>query len=434
MTVEFPKKFAFLFQPHRYKVAKGGRGGMKSWAFADALLLQGAKSKLRILCGRENMNSINESVHHLLASRARDLGLGHHYAVEKSRIMGKNGTEFIFAGLKHNVANIKSTEAVDIAWIEEAATVSKGSWETLIPTIRKAASEIWVSYNPELETDDTHKRFVLNSPPDCVVVHTTYLENKWLPEVLRIEAEYMRENDPSGYAHVWLGECKSAIEGAIYGEELKIAEAEGRITKVSLDRTKPVHTFWDLGFGDKTAIWFAQPIDGWYNVVDYLEDSGKTIEHYVIQLQNKGYMFGQDWLPHDAVDTIIHAKLGADKTRSIEQLMRNAGRNVRVAPKLRVVDGINATRTLFSQCRFDAEKCADGLQALRHYQWKPLQTDAETAQAGLKDHQKATGKEPLHNWASHGADAFRTLATGIRQPVMTRPVVEASPGGYSWMA
>ena len=394
---------------------------MKSWAIADALLLQGANRKLRILCARENMNSISESVHHLLATRAQALGVGHHYNVEKARILGRNGTEIVFAGLRHNVANIKSMEAIDLVWVEEAATVSRDSWQTLIPTVRKPGSEIWVSFNPELETDDTYKRFVLNSPPDCVVVTSNYLENKWLPEVLRVEAEYMRTNDPAGYAHVWLGECKSAIEGAIYGEELKVAEVDGRITRVSLDRTKVVHTFWDLGFGDKTAIWFAQAVDGWYNVVDYLENSGKTIEWYVIQLQNKGYLYGQDWLPHDAVDTIIHAKLGADKTRSIEQLMRGAGRNVRVAPKLRITDGINATRTIFSQCRFDAEKTADGLQALRHYQWGPPTASGESR------------REPLHNWASHGADAFRTLGTCIKAPAAERKPVAAAEGEYSWM-
>lgn len=128
-------------------------------------------------------------------------------------------------------------------------------------------------------------------------------------------------------------------------------------------------------------------------------------------------------MPHDAVDTIIHAKLGGDKTRSIEQLMRAAGRNVRVAPKLYVQDRINAARTVFSQCRFDAAKCADGLQGLRHYQWGP------PSAAGVPK------REPLHDWASHPADAFCTLAVSIKQPpAKPRSTVSAPEGEYSWMS
>ena len=286
-----------------------------------------------------------------------------------------------------------------------------------------------MTFNPDLVTDDTYQRFVLHPPPDCVLVHTDYRDNPWLPEVLRIEAEYLREKDPAGYAHIWLGECISGVEGAIYAAEIAKAESEKRIGTVPYDRTRPVDTFWDLGFGDMTAIWFVQSLPtGEYRLIDYLEGKGKTIADYVVALQHKGYVYGTDWLPHDGVDTIIHAKLAGsgDRSRSIEMLMRHAGRKVRIAPKMHVMSGINAARTIFSQCWFDAERCADGLQGLRHYQW------GELSATGVEK------REPLHNWASHPADAFRTMAVTIKQPVIEREKrssqQQAEKSEYSWMA
>lgn len=405
MIAEFPRRLSFLFEPHRYKVVHGGRGGLKSWTFARSLLVIASKRKVRILCARETMKSLADSVHTLLSDQIEALGLGGFFNVTKSSITSTCGSEFIFAGLRHNISNIKSLEACDIVWVEEAQSVSKHSWEVLIPTIRKPGSEIWVSFNALLETDDTYKRFVLNKPPGAVVVKTTYRDNKWFPEVLRIEMEHLRATDPAAYAHVWEGECKSSVDGAVYGEEMRVAMAENRICSVPIDRTRPVHTFWDLGYGDLTAIWFAQALDnGQIRLVDYLENRGKTIDWYVIQLQQRGYMYGVDWLPHDAVDTIIHARLAVDKSKSIEQLMRAAGREVRVAAKMYVADGINASRTAMASCWFDAEKCSDGLMALRHYQW------GEMSKSGVEK------REPLHDWASHGADAFRTLAVSIKAP------------------
>src|SRR5690606_19695553 len=166
MLAEFPSKLKPLFQPYRYKVAYGGRGATKSWGFARALLIQGAQRKLRILCTREVQKSIKDSVHSLLSDQIQAMGLGHIYQVLQTEIRGVNGTEFLFAGLStQTVESIKSYEGVDICWVEEARAVSKRSWSILIPTIRKEGSEIWVSFNPELDTDETYVRFVVNPPP-----------------------------------------------------------------------------------------------------------------------------------------------------------------------------------------------------------------------------------------------------------------------------
>jgi phage terminase large subunit len=423
INAEFPEKLDFLFEPHRYKVLWGGRGAAKSWGIARALEVLAAQKPLRILCGREIQKSLADSVHSLLKDQVAALGLADFYEVQETRIIGRNGTEFIFAGLKTNIASLKSLEAIDICWVEEAQTVSKASWDILIPTVRKEGSEIWVSFNPLLETDDTYRRFVLNTPPGAMVRKISWRDNPWFPDVLRIEKDHLQATDPQAYEHVWEGAPNSAITGAIFAEEIKAAEAAGRICKVSIDRTRPVHTFWDLGFGDATAIWFAQALpDGGFRIIDYLENRGQTIEWYVIQMQAKQYMYGVDWLPHDGVDAIVHARLGGDTTRSIEQLMRAAGRKVRISPKLHVTSGINAARTIFPQCWFDAEKCADGLQALRHYQYGPATAGGVEA------------RKPLHNFASHGADAFRTLAVSIKAPPAEKQPVAHAEEEYSWMA
>ena len=126
VKIELPEKLAFLFEPHPYKVLYGGRDGVKSWSVARALLLLGSQKTLRILCGRETMDSIRESVHQLLSDQIAQMGLDDFYQILQSEIRGKNGTEFVFAGLrKQTVSSLKSYEAIDICWIEEASVVSR---------------------------------------------------------------------------------------------------------------------------------------------------------------------------------------------------------------------------------------------------------------------------------------------------------------------
>jgi len=262
------------------------------------------------------------------------MGLSGCYEVLKSSITGKNGTEFIFAGLKHNINNIKSVEACDIVWVEEAQVVSKHSWEVLIPTIRKEHSEIWASFNPELDTDDTYRRFVVNPPPNSIVRKISWRDNPWFPDVLRQEMEHLARTDPAAHAHIWEGQCRPAVEGAIYERELRAAEQENRITKVPYDAMAPVHTFWDLGFGDMVAIWMAQVVGFEYRVIDYEEGSQQAIPYYLQRLQQRPYVWGTDWLPWDGGAK----QLGTGK--SIQELMQAAGRSVRVTPQLRVADGI----------------------------------------------------------------------------------------------
>jgi len=282
---QFPEKLGFLFRPKRYKIAYGGRGGSKSWGFARALLTKGIEEPLRILCAREFQKSIDQSVHQLLSDQITALGLGNFYEIKNAEIIGENGTKFGFHGLKHNKANIKSWEGADICWIEEAQTVSKASWDILIPTIRKEKSEIWLTFNPELEEDETFQRFVIDPPPESEVVKIGWQDNPWFPEVLRKEMEHLKHKDYNSYLNIWEGNCRTAVEGAIYENELRIAAEEGRVTNVPYDTSKPVHTFWDLGHSDQTAIWFAQQIGMEYRILNYYSNSQEKMSHYLKHLQ-----------------------------------------------------------------------------------------------------------------------------------------------------
>ena len=204
-SILFPRKFQPLFRPARYKVAYGGRGSAKSWNIARALLTMAHNRPIRVLCGRELQTSIKDSVHRLLCDQIEIMGLGAHFSTINNEVRGINGSLFIFEGLRHNINKIKSLEGIDYAWIEEAEKVSEESWEVLVPTIRKENSEIWVSFNPAQETDPTYQRFVINTPPDTILIHVSWRDNPWFPEVLRKEKDYLASVDPDAYAHVWEG-------------------------------------------------------------------------------------------------------------------------------------------------------------------------------------------------------------------------------------
>jgi len=336
------------------------------------------------------------------------------YEITQTSIRGFNGTEFAFIGLKNNPTNIKSFEGVDICWVEEAQTVSRLSWNILIPTIRKQNSEIWVSFNPDLETDETYQRFVVKPPRDCIVMRINWSDNPWFPETLRMEKDALKERDPAAYNQVWEGMCRRSVDGAIFGNEMQQAENDQRLTKVPYDPTKPVHAVCDLGWSDATAWWFVQFIGMETRLIRYFEGSQRTMTSYLAQLQTFGYVYDTIWLPHDAENKTLAAA-----GRTIEEIVRGAGFKTSIMPRVPVVDSINAARTIFPNLWFDRENCADGLNCLRHYRYE---VDKDTGQFG---------KNPLHDQYSHGADAFRYIALMIKEPTSRKKQrLVAEAGGW----
>ena len=393
MKAEFPAKLQFLFKPARYKVAHGGRGSGKSWGFARALLIQAAASPLRVLCTREVQKSIKDSVHKLLSDQIQELGLGEFFEVLETAIRGRNGSEFSFAGLaSHTINSIKSYEGVDRVWIEEGQAVTKRSWDVLIPTIRKPGSEIWVTYNPELETDETHQRFAVKPPPGAVVVEMNYVDNPWFPAELEAERLHAKATmKPEEYGHIWEGQCKPAVEGAIYFDEIAKAEKEGRIRDVPADPLLKTHAVWDLGWNDSMSIILVQRAASELRIIDYIEDSHRTLADYALDLKAMPLNWGVDYLPHDGFSKDF--KTG----KSAEEILKQLGRTVEATPKMDIEGGIKAARMSFSRMYFDKTKAARLLECLKRYRRHINQTTNEPG-------------APLHDEYSHGADAFRYMA------------------------
>jgi phage terminase large subunit len=392
--LQLPSKLSELRNPYRYKVLYGGRGGTKSWGIAGQLLLDGTLQCLRVVCLREVQQSIKRSVHQLLADTIERLGLGYHYEVLETEIRGRNGTTFSFSGLSNLTADsIKSFEGADRAWVEEAQTVTKKSWKILIPTIRKPGSEIWISFNPDLDTDDTYVRFIENTPPDTLLININYEDNPWPTKELDAERDHLKKTDFAEYENVWLGKPRAAAEGAIYTREC----ANLKVMNLPPDPLLKVHTVWDLGFNDATAIIFVQRNLSEIRIVDYTEENHLSIPEHVVKLKEKGYNYGTDFIPWDgAADRF---KL-TNPANSPEGMLRKLGRTVQPLENVDVESGIKRARTIFPMCYFDRTNTIRLRECLKRYRRRISTSTDEPA-------------GPLHDEFSHGADAFRYLAMSI---------------------
>jgi phage terminase large subunit len=255
------------------------------------------------------------------------------------------------------------------------------------------------------------------------VVQVTYRDNPWLDKAILVQVEHLKATDPDEYLWIWEGHCRVALEGAVYAKELRAATREGRICAVPIERSKPVHSFWDLGRGDATAIWFAQIVGFQYRVLGYYQNTGFVFDHYLAHLQHeqerRGWFYGTHWLPHDADNKLLGAR------RTIRQQAEDAGHRVKVVQKLPVSEGINAARTIFPNCWFDEAETQDGLNCLRAYHY-------EIGDDGSRS------KNPVHDWSSHGADGFRGMGVALKDDApkpKLKPRAQPKPlgGRHGWM-
>ena len=412
LELDFPKKLLFLFEPHRYKVAHGGRGSAKSWSFAKALLIQAYSQQLRVLCTREIQKSIKESVKQLLDDQISALGLGWFYESLDNEIRGRNGSLFSFSGLaSHTVDSVKSFEGYDRCWIEEAQTVSKRSIDILAPTIRKEGSEIWVSMNPELDTDPAWKRFVESPAPGSHVEQINWSDNPWFPNVLEQERIHCLETSPEDYDNIWGGQCRPTVAGAIYAKEMTKMLADNQVTVVPYNPKLKVHAVWDLGWADSMSIIMVQKVGpSALAVINYIEDSQRTLDWYVEELKKLEYNWGTDWIPHDG--THADFKTG----RSTESLLKSMGRSPMITPNIGIEQGIKLARMIFPRCYIDKTQCEVLIECLKRYR-RAINTATQEPGA------------PVHDAYSHGADAWRYLAVVADQ--LTNDEASAPPD-RSW--
>jgi len=237
LELETPEAFGFLYDPPlgsvRYRVSWGGRGAGRSWQFARALLVHGLAQPLRILCAREWQSSIKDSVHRVLSDQIAALGLNDHYRIQGRSIAGTNGTEFIFKGLRRDIATIKSTEGINLCWVEEGQTASDHSWRELTPTIRADGSEIWVTFNTGAGNDPTYLRLVAPTIPEHplydplfngIVRKTSYRDNRFLPRVLKDEERATYRRDSEEHAHVWGGDFWRRSKAQVLNGKWRVME------------------------------------------------------------------------------------------------------------------------------------------------------------------------------------------------------------------
>jgi phage terminase large subunit len=245
---QLPEWAKELWKPSRYKVMRGGRGSAKSRSAAAALLLQAASYPHRVLCAREIQKSIKDSVKRLLDDEIDRLGLNDFFESTENEIRGKNGSLFIFAGLRGNSASVKSMEGISRCWVEEAQTISRGSLDDLIPTIRADKSEIWFTYNPRLDTDPIDVMFKADElPPSTILIHVNWQQNPWFPDVLRQEMEYDKRRDMDKYLHIWEGQYQTSSEARVF--------KNWTVQEFEVDKTAVIRQGADWGFSvDPTVL------------------------------------------------------------------------------------------------------------------------------------------------------------------------------------
>lgn len=386
----FPEKAGLLFQPGRFKVLYGGRDSAKSWSIARALLLQGAEKPLPTGCFREVQKSIRDSVHQLLSNQIEELGLTGFYEIMRDEIRGENGTYFRYSGLSTQTRDsMKSWEGLQRAWVEEAQNCSKRSWDILEPTIRAPGSEIWVSFNPDMDTDETYKRFVVSPSPEVVSAKMNWPDNPWRSTVLDAARERMRVENPADYTHIYEGECRPAVEGAIYYNEVAALRNSGRLASVPYDPMLRVHVVCDLGFNDYMSLILVQRLASEIRVIRYIEDRQRYIPSYSQELRDLKLNWGKLYLPHDGKAKHV---TGA----SAEEQFRALGWDVEIVPDIGIEQGIRKVREVFPRLYFDREHSAELLNRLGRYR--------------RRVNSEGQASVPMHDDESHGADGTRYLA------------------------
>ena len=423
VEVNFPEVYEdmvkhIINRDRRFIVEESGRAGGKTKNIAQALILVAMQDRLRICPAREYENTTTESVKAALVSVINDLKLPG-WTIQDRRLKYANGSEIFFKGLRTSenkgaidAQRIKGLEDVDIVWIEEAQTVSAEMLDVLIPTIRKEKSMIIFSANRLSVHDPYRKRIVEpligeDNLPDATPfddgrtfiqhVNSTDIED-YLPKEVIEEREQFKILSPDQYRHVWLGEPLSEVTGGIFSNQLAEARNQNRIGDYPYRSDKVVYAAFDLGVSDSTAIWLYQIIEGTVHFINYIEDFGRTISSYFMDLKDLGYRYGEIYLPHDAEARSNRAtspdQIEATTLREDLEKMYPEFR-FKVLPPNKGYKAIDLARGGFSTFKFDAKGCELGLQRLSGYHYE----------YSIKN--KIWSSTPKHDENSHGADAFQ---------------------------
>lgn len=430
---DWPKAFEPLWQPYRYKGAYGGRGGAKSHTFAEMMLARCMEAPIRCVCIREVQNTIKDSVLQLLKDKIVKLNMSHFFEEKNNEIHGNNGSFIIFKGMQaYNAENIKSLEGFDIAWVEEAQTLSDTSLRLLRPTIRKdetedtRPSELWFSWNPRHDTDPIDKFFRSGHHRSSMIsIQVNHDENPWFPKVLQTEMEEDFEIDPEMAEHVWNGGYEILSEASYYAKLLFKAEKENRVGEFPYEPGRELYTAWDIGVDDYTSIWFIQDDGLNAYIIDYFECDGIGAEDIVkaalpelnpnemekeAALQELGrevpYEYTKHFLPHD----VKVREWGANARGRLQSLKALGVKPIKSGRTRNDEERINAVRRVLPFCYFDDNsRVKHGITRLRKYR-RRIHKDFGIYLGPMKD-----GND-------HAADAFGEFAFNCDiSPVIEKP-------------
>jgi len=353
-NIHIPPIFKSLSEDARYFIYYGGRGSGKSHSIARYLVCLSMQMKLKILCTRELQNSIAESVYILLKNIIIQYDLYPYFYIKLNSIECVNGSVFIFKGLAHNIESVKSTEGVDICWIEEADKVHQNSWDILIPTIRKPNSKFIASFNPTHDDDPVYKMFILNKHERTITQKVNWSDNPYFPDVLKGEMEAMKQSDYDRYLHVWEGELRTISDAQVFKNKYCVQEFE-------TPKDMVYYHGMDFGFAKDPTTVIRSFIRGKSLFIDR-EEYGHHVEIKDIPAMVRNIMVGEDYY-------LWQIKADAARPETISYL-KNLGINCVAAPKWAgsIEDGIEYIKS-FQQIVIHP-RCTHTIEEFRRYSYK----------------------------------------------------------------
>lgn len=428
LHIKIPEKLIDIFDGEAdVRGSYGGRGSAKTRTFAKmtavrALMWDQAGREGVIVCGREHLNSLDDSsmaeVKLAIQSEPR---LAPHFDIGEKYIRTKSKRiAYKFSGMeKKTVMSLKSKARILLLWADEAEPITDAAWDIVLPTLREEDSELWVTWNPARKNSATDRRFRQTKDPRFKVTEMNWRDNPWFPAILERQRLRWKESDPDSYEHVWEGAYATAIKGAYFTKQIAQMKEEGRLGKLAADPLIKRRLFCDIGGtgrnSDAFAMWASQFVGREIRVLHYYEQVGQEVGHHLQWMRENGYETHNTgiWLPHD----------GATKDKvfnvSYQSAFEAAGYAVEVVPNQghgAAVARINAARRVFPSVWINEATTGAGVEALGWYHEK---WDAE----------RDVGLGPEHDWASHGADAWGLQAIvaedamrggGVSRPIKRR--------------
>lgn len=436
IKLELPPKLIGVFSGEAdVRGAFGGRGSSKTRTFAKMTAVRAHMWDMErrsgiILCGRQFMNSLDESsMDEVKAAIRSEPWLAPHFDIGEKYIRTKSGRiHYRFAGLDRNIDSVKSKSRILVCWVDEAEPVSEEAWQTLIPTLREDDSELWVTWNPKRKGSATDLRFRRNFDPRMKVVEMNWRDNPWFPDILdRVRLKDKRDR-PDQYDHIWEGGYAITQAGAYYTRQIADMKEQKRLGRVARDPLMTVRAAWDIGGtgakADACSIWIYQFVGKEIRVLDYYEAQGQPLAAHVNWLRENGYSDALCVLPHDGVKhDFVHAV-------TYESALRDAGFKVEVIPNQgagAAAMRIEAVRRLFPQVWMNEATTEAGLAALGAYHAR-------------RDEARGVDLGPNHDRNSHAADAFGLMCITYQVPRSTaqkrgdyRDVPRDSSKATGWM-